>query len=182
MDLPDDLICLSYCSTAAFDTRPRHGGVSPEVSRILVQSRRNNSRRGVGGVLHFGNGYFFQYLEGPTDIVDCLYAAICRDPRHYEVRRLTRRPIRQRRFERWSMKFVAIERIVDQVMQRHGLREFDPYGFTPALIDDLVVSFIQVEECAPDAEAIARRADTGRRGWFERVRARWIPGGPRGMR
>jgi len=148
MDSATDLICLSYCSRAAF------GGaadcVSPEINRILVQSRRNNRTREIGGVLHYGEGFFFQYLEGPADAVDRLYAAICRDDRHYEVSRLTRRAIRARRFSGWSMKFVALERVVDQVIRRHGLEEFDPYRFTPALIDDLVVSFTCAPEAAPD--------------------------------
>ncbi|MBL39443.1 MAG: blue light sensor protein [Xanthomonadales bacterium] len=151
MDSSTDLICLSYCSTASFASAPRGFGVDPEVTRILVHSRRNNKRRNVGGVLHFGNGYFFQYLEGPADVVDGLYARICRDERHHDVRRLTRRPIRTRRFEHWSMKFVAIERIVGDVLQRHGMAQFDPYRFTPALIDDLVVSCIHGDDDAPAA-------------------------------
>src|SRR6056297_1735070 len=124
MDSSTDLICLSYCSTASFALAPRGFGVDPEVTRILIHSRRNNKRRSVGGVLHFGSGYFFQYLEGPADVVDGLYAKICRDSRHHKVRRLTRRPIRRRRFERWSMKFVAIERVVDEVLHRHDMQEF----------------------------------------------------------
>ena len=151
MQSSEDLIGLSYCSTATFQARSGSYGVHPEVNRILVHSRRNNHRLQVGGVLHFANGRFFQYLEGPADVVDCLYARICRDPRHRDVQRLTRRPIRSRRFQDWSMKFVSVERVVAQVMQRHQLETFDPYRFTPAIIDDLVVSCT----CVPDdAEGI----------------------------
>lgn len=161
MDSSTDLICLSYCSTATFASALRGYGVDPEVNRILVHSRRNNRARGIGGVLHFGNGYFFQYLEGPADAVDCLYARICRDHRHHDVRRLTRRSIKSRRFEQWSMKFVAIERIVDQVLQRHELEKFDPYQFTPALIDDLVMSCIHGEDDAPHAQPQPRTGGSG---------------------
>ncbi|MGB0513738.1 MAG: BLUF domain-containing protein [Wenzhouxiangellaceae bacterium] len=153
MDSSADLICLTYCSTSTFPAKSGSFGVHPEVTRILVHSRRNNRKREIGGVLHFGDGRFFQYLEGPADDVDRLYATICRDDRHDNVQRLTRRPIRSRRFADWSMKFVAIERLVDQVLRRHGMDEFDPYQFTPAVIDDLVVSCTQAPEEAPDAEA-----------------------------
>lgn len=165
MDSSTDLICLSYCSTATFASAPRGYGVDPEVTRILVHSRRNNARLDVGGVLHFGGGYFFQYLEGPADAIDGLYARICRDRRHRDVQRLTRRPIRSRRFEQWSMKFVAIERIVGEVLRRHGMEEFDPYRFTPALIDDLVVSCIHGDDEGPDAQPrpLARGAGFWRR-------------------
>lgn len=165
MDSSTDLICLSYCSTASFPGAPRGYGVDPEVTRILVHSRRNNKRRNVGGVLHFGEGYFFQYLEGPADEVDGLYAKICRDPRHHDVRRLTRRPIRSRRFENWSMKFVAIERVVDEVLKRHGMQGFDPYRFTAALIDDLVVSCIHGDDDAPDAQSRPLRRGGGSGFW-----------------
>ena len=167
MNSSDELICLSYCSTASFDSALRGYGVDPEVTRILVHSRRNNKKRDVGGVLHFGEGCFFQYLEGPADMVDGLYAKICRDSRHHDVRRLTRRPIRNRRFEHWSMKFVAIERIVADVLQRHGMSRFDPYQFTPALIDDLVMSCIHGDDDAPEAQPGPTAA--GRPGFWRRL-------------
>lgn len=162
MDSADDLICLSYGSTAQFETDSSSSAIAPEVSRILMQSRRNNREQHIGGVLHFGDGYFFQYLEGPADAVDRLYAVICRDARHDDVQRLTRRPIRHRRFSDWSMKFVALERQVDRVMRRHGLSRFDPYRFTPALIDDLVVSMTQFDDAAEDLYDVPPPPSRGR--------------------
>jgi hypothetical protein len=164
-----ELICLSYCSTATFEVRRGSYGVHPEVNRILIQSRRNNRRLQVGGVLHFGNGQFFQYIEGPADVVDCLYARICRDPRHNDVRRLTRRSIRSRRFHDWSMKFVAVERVVDEVMRRHDLSGFDPYRFTPAIIDDLVVSCTCAEDDAEGIEIEPPPPSRGLKGWLNRL-------------
>lgn len=146
-----DLIALSYCSRASFSVAPRGYGVHPEVNRILVHSRRHNRKRGIGGVLHFGDGCFFQYLEGSADAVDGLFAKICRDARHHDVQRLTRRPIGSRRFEAWSMKFVAIERVIEELLRRHQLDRFDPYQFTPAIIDDVVMTCIQSAEAAPRA-------------------------------
>lgn len=169
MQTARELICLSYCSSASFESRLGSYGVHPEVNRILVHSRRNNRRLEVGGMLHFGNGKFFQYIEGPADVVDCLYARICRDPRHHEVQRLTRRSIRSRRFEDWSMKFVAIEHVVDEVMRRHKLPEFDPYRFTPAIIDDLVVSCTCVDDDAAGIELEPSPHLGGIRGLFGRL-------------
>ncbi|NKI34944.1 BLUF domain-containing protein [Wenzhouxiangella sp. XN79A] len=146
-----DLIGLSYCSTAAFKCAERSLGVHAEVQRILVDSRRNNCRHGISGVLHFADGRFFQYLEGPADRVDALYARICRDARHSDVRRLTRRPLPRRRFDGLAMKFVSLERPIERVLERHGLQRFDPDRFTPALIEDLVMSSIPERECAPEA-------------------------------
>ena len=52
------------------------------------------------------------------------------------------------------MKFVAIEHVVGEVLARHDMAEFDPYQFTPALIDDLVVSCIQADDDAPEAQPV----------------------------
>jgi len=170
MESSADLICLTYCSTSSFPANSGSYGVHPEVNRILVHSRRNNRKREIGGVLHFGDGRFFQYLEGPADDVDRLYATICRDERHQNVQRLTRRPIRTRRFADWSMKFVAIERLVDEVLRRHGMDEFDPYQFTPAIIDDLVVTCTRSPDDAPEAvEAAEPTPPPRRRGLFARL-------------
>lgn len=147
-----ELIGLSYCSTAAFKCAERSLGVHAEVQQILVDSRRNNTNDGISGVLHFADGRFFQYLEGPADRVDALYARICRDTRHADVRRLTRRPLPRRRFGGLSMKFVSLERPIEQVLERHGLQRFDPDRFTPALIEDLVMSSIPERECAPEVD------------------------------
>lgn len=49
------------------------------------------------------------------------------------------------------MKFVAVQELVDEVMRRHNLARFDPYHFTPAIIDDLVVSCTCADD---DAEGI----------------------------
>jgi hypothetical protein len=164
-----ELISLSYCSRASFSAAPRGYGVHPEVNRILVHSRRHNRERGIGGVLHFGDGCFFQYLEGSADRVDGLFARICRDTRHYDVQRLTRRPIGSRRFEAWSMKFVAIERLIEELLRRHDLDRFDPYQFTPAIIDDVVMTCIQSAEVAPSANPDPAFGRPRRRSFWQRL-------------
>ncbi len=169
MQSGNDLISLSYCSTASFAVAPRSYGVHPEVNRILVHSRRHNRQRGIGGVLHFGDGCFFQYLEGSADDVDALFARICRDSRHHDVERLTRRPIGSRRFEAWSMKFVAIERVIEELLHRHDLDRFDPYQFTPAIIDDVVMTCIQSAEAAPGATPEEDVGGSRRRSLWQRL-------------
>ncbi|MBY6204932.1 BLUF domain-containing protein [Halomonas denitrificans] len=152
MDGANELIGMSYCSKAAFPGEARSIGVHHEVARILTVSRRNNRNGSISGLLHFAEGRFFQYLEGPADEVDALYARICRDDRHTEVRRLTRRPLARRRFDGLPMKFVALEKQIQRVLDRHGLAKFEPERFTPALIEDLVMRSIPEREGAPEAD------------------------------
>jgi len=169
MQTGEELISLSYCSRASFAVAPRSYGVHPEVNRILVHSRRYNRSAGIGGVLHFGDGCFFQYLEGSADHIDGLFARICRDSRHHDVERLTRRPIGSRRFDAWSMKFVAIERVIEELLRRHDLDRFDPYQFTPAIIDDVVMTCIQSAEAAPGATPEDGLQAPRRRSFWQRL-------------
>ena len=71
-----DLVQIVYVSRSTFTTIPAGLGIEPSVARILAQSRANNARRGLVGALYFGDGCFFQCLEGRAADVDHLYAAL----------------------------------------------------------------------------------------------------------
>ncbi|MGB0513739.1 MAG: BLUF domain-containing protein [Wenzhouxiangellaceae bacterium] len=165
MDSPGDLICLSYGSRASFEQHDGPDGIHPEINRILTTARRLNSQLAVTGVLYYGGGCFFQYLEGPADNVDRLYASICRDQRHHDVERLTRRSIGKRRYPEWSMKFVGLERLVSEILRRHGIKTFDPFQFTPAIVDDLVLTCTKAPDHTPET---TRDSGQRRRGFLGR--------------
>ena len=173
MSEKSELISLTYCSTATFQAARGSYGVHPEVNRILLQSRRNNRKREVGGMLHFGNGRFFQYLEGEADVVDRLFARIRDDDRHWDVRQLTRSALADRRFADWSMKFVVLEQVVAEVLDRAGLQTFDPYEFTPSIIEDLLQASIRSPEGAPDSASSPAsepaRTGVGKRSIIQRL-------------
>ena len=54
------LIRLIYVSTARFKAAKSHEGIEPTVARILMSSRSKNPQHQIGGVLYYGDGYFFQ--------------------------------------------------------------------------------------------------------------------------
>lgn len=66
------------------------------------------------------------------------------------------------------MKFIAIERVVGTVLARHQMDAFDPYQFTPALVDDLVMSCMQGEDDAPEAWPDGSR-QSGHGGFWKRL-------------
>ncbi|MEO3866330.1 BLUF domain-containing protein [Rheinheimera fenheensis] len=73
------------------------------IHKIKLRAEHNNHKRDITGALLYTERYFLQYLEGEAAVVDALYASICRDPRHTQVRLLQRKPIAQRDFSRWSL-------------------------------------------------------------------------------
>ncbi|MDN3640660.1 BLUF domain-containing protein [Simiduia curdlanivorans] len=121
-----DMIRLVYASRSR-EREPNR--LAMEMGKILRSSRANNGRVGVGGVLYFGNGYFFQCLEGDAQQVDGTFQRISADDRHSEVKILLRQVASGRQFERWSMKFVPSESAIQNYLKAEGLKEFDPFDF-----------------------------------------------------
>jgi len=166
------LIRLVYASTATFQPRWNATGVEPHVARILMQSRRNNARAQVGGVLHFGDGYFFQCLEGEREQVNKIYRRIGDDERHRDVELLTLHDIDQRLFSDWSMKYVAIEKEVEKILRQFKLKQFNPYEFDAPLVAALLDACVQGADDStgeiPDQGLQAKR-HSGRTGFLKRL-------------
>lgn len=80
------------------------------INKIKLRAEPNNLRRNITGALLFTERYFLQYLEGEAAVVDALYASICRDKRHTNVRLLLRKSIQQRDFSRWSL---GVKKLLD---------------------------------------------------------------------
>ncbi|MBY6188922.1 BLUF domain-containing protein [Microbulbifer agarilyticus] len=133
-----DLIQLVYASRATFKPAPNSQGVEPSVARILMQSRRNNSRVDIGGVLYFGDGYFFQVLEGDRTVVTETYERITSDPRHSDATILSLKNTRERGFNEWSMKYVPVDDAVRAFLARRGERNFAPFKFSGGDVEALV--------------------------------------------
>jgi hypothetical protein len=76
-----------------------------ELVSLLEQSREENTRFGITGLLLYKDGAFMQVLEGEEASVEELYSTIEKDPRHWACTRLRWEVIRERRFPAWSMGF-----------------------------------------------------------------------------
>lgn len=111
------LMCLVYVSAAS---KPMDEG---DLLELLRQSRRNNERDGVSGLLLYAGGRFMQALEGEQETVLALYRRIAMDARHARVTTLIKFAIPERSFAEWSMGFANIDAIETE----------DRTGFSPFL-------------------------------------------------
>jgi len=99
---------LVYCSVAT------PGVETAAVDDIITHARRWNPSYGITGLLVFGSGVFFQWLEGPRDNVRQLFANLSKDPRHESIVLLSENEeIRERLFPEWSMELVEAPQIRD---------------------------------------------------------------------
>lgn len=77
---------------------------SEDLRSIVAEARQRNGACGVTGCLHFEDGLFFQWLEGPRMALDRIIALIRDDPRHEDITDLSYGPLSGRRFADWSMR------------------------------------------------------------------------------
>lgn len=73
------------------------------VDDILAQSRRNNRREGLTGLLVVCGRRFLQVLEGQSEALDAAYGRIKADTRHFAMVELGRKQISKRAFAGWDM-------------------------------------------------------------------------------
>ena len=84
-------------------------GVTPRtLSDIMTVAQRENSAHQITGFLCFGNGYFFQYIEGEKSAIEQLFGNIQRDGRNRDVTLKSKGVIEQRLFQDWQMLIVNI--------------------------------------------------------------------------
>jgi hypothetical protein len=106
---------LVYCSRATA------GVDDAAVARIIASARRHNPVHGITGLLVFGSGIFFQWLEGPRDAVTQLMARLKTDPRHDNVVQLSEsEEVRERLFPDWDMELVTAVDIRDVLLDAHS--------------------------------------------------------------
>ena len=125
---------LVYVSRSTSKLKNFTGAVEPNAGKILIKSRVNNRISGLTGVLCFADGCFFQCLEGEEISINNLLLKLKKDTEHSDVTVIWRKPIKTRSFERWEMKYVAVEGPMMKWLELQGYKRFDPYQF-----DDLMV-------------------------------------------
>lgn len=95
-----------YCSRAS------EGVDDVEVDRLIDFSQRRNVARGITGVLVFGSGVFFQWIEGPPTEVQNLISSLHGDSRHHDIVALDRSVERRERlYPGWEMERVEADDI-----------------------------------------------------------------------
>ena len=93
------MLQLVYISTS------RQPLSSVVLNQILESSRRNNRAVNVSGLLVAGGRRFLQALEGGEREVLATFSRIEKDPRHFALVTLSRRPVERRQFGDWAMGY-----------------------------------------------------------------------------
>lgn len=78
---------------------------SDEARQLLATARHVYAELDLSGFLHHEDGFFFQWLEGPTEPLELIAGRLERDPRHFNLAYLWRGTQDDRQFDGWSMGY-----------------------------------------------------------------------------
>lgn len=93
----NEFVQLCYTSTA---TKPM---TQSDLEALLQRARQFNASQDVTGVLLHHTGSFLQYLEGPRQGIERVYARIRVSPLHTDLFELLDGPADERLFPDWKM-------------------------------------------------------------------------------
>lgn len=114
------LSCWMYVSTAAISCAE----AEQVVDEIVRLSRSRNAALAVTGALIFSGDSFAQVIEGPTDAIVEMRAAISRDTRHCEILTVADNRQRERDFADWSLAYsgtaLFVARELDRIRVAHN--------------------------------------------------------------
>lgn len=129
------LLQIIYISRSTFESHDATNKIEPNVARILAKSRINNRLNGLVGVLYFGDGVFFQCLEGEEDAVNTLLTKLEADTRHKDLKVISKKYIDELSFGDWAMKFAPLDEQIKQFLKDNNFQRFDPYLFSGEIIN-----------------------------------------------
>lgn len=97
---------------------------------IAKTSIKNNKADDITGVLCYGNGYFFQCIEGSEQALTNLKNRLLMDDRHKDLQILKFSEVTKRCFSGWSMRSIILERWMTSDPKVKALMPFTPYSWS----------------------------------------------------
>lgn len=135
------ILRLTYVSR--YNTR----NANIEVTRILEQAQRNNKRDGITGALVINDDYFLQTIEGARPTINELLKKLVKDDRHFSLQIIECREIEQRRWNKWSMKYLTpSDQDEEYVLKFSAGTEFDPYIMSSSQIMKFIDTLSELQE------------------------------------
>lgn len=100
---------------------------SSTLNDITEVAIKNNKAKDITGILCYGNGYFFQCVEGSEQTLTNLKNSLLMDDRHKDLQILSFSQIISRRFSGWSLRSIVLERWMVKDPKAKALMPFKPF-------------------------------------------------------
>ncbi len=96
---------------------------------IAKVATENNDADDITGILCYGNGYFFQCVEGREQDLTNLKNRLLLDDRHRDLKILDFSETVERHFMGWSLRSIVLERCMVKDLRIKALMPFKPYDW-----------------------------------------------------
>lgn len=130
------LVRLVYASTATAHS----AHIDSDLHQIVESARQYNFNHQLTGITLYGNGYFFQCIEGKKSQVYRLYQQLLNDSRHHNITVLGYESSTQPKFTHCDWRYAQAEPQIESFFIQNKLNGFNPY----LLRDQLMASFMNV--------------------------------------
>ncbi|TNH37782.1 BLUF domain-containing protein [Paracoccus haeundaensis] len=123
-----------------------HGGIKKEaLDDILEESRRNNIRDDITGLLISSDEDFIQLIEGGRTVISNCFMRIMQDTRHRYINVLLTQGVDSRLFPKWSMRNVDVTNLKKDIIDKYWSKgAFDSQEMAHADIEALFLRFSDV--------------------------------------
>ena len=111
------LVCLSQITSTSLAS----ASTLNDIAEVAIE---RNQADNITGILCYGNGYFFQCVEGSEQALTNLKNRLLVDDRHKDLKILDFSAIAERRFVGWSLRSITLER---WMMNEPKLKSFMPF-------------------------------------------------------
>lgn len=125
---------LVYASTST--SKP--ADIRADLSNIISSAQRFNAQHHICGVLYYGNGFYFQCVEGSRADVANLYERLLKDSRHKDVNLLKLEDIPAPCFDSWQLKYVLHDEEMQRFFDSRQWEQFYPYAMDSQVVDAFI--------------------------------------------
>lgn len=102
---------------------------------IVSRARARNATLGIGGYLHWEDGIFHQWIEGPAPAIQTVEGIIMADPRHENIEIMSRNVATERQFDGWSMALgISDVHSLFYFIASRDLNTFDQAAYTRSVL------------------------------------------------
>lgn len=132
---------LVYASTST----AKPADLRADLTHIVTEAQHFNAHYNLCGVLYYGNGYFFQCVEGSRADVANLYEKLLKDNRHKDINLLKLEDVATPCFKDWKMKYVLHDDGVQGFFNSNQWESFYPYALDSQLVDSFINLLLERE-------------------------------------
>ena len=123
---------------------------------IAEVANKLNKIDNITGILCYGNGYFFQYVEGTEQALTNLKNRLLLDDRHKDTKILDFSAIDERRFKGWSLRSITLERWMVNEPKLKAFMPFKPENWQTGEWQqflDILQGYYEAQETTMDTDS-----------------------------